>query len=146
MSIVHEFVHKTTIEKTSAMRTVKCLFCFVSVAKDLLTHNTWRVSLLYESLNVYWRLMTRWRSLCTMNNYKISHPNELWSDSSDHFAEQRTSHTDHKERVSPQYALLNGEQGQMTDWMIWNNENNYEVSLLYGPACGHAAGLILWMI
>jgi len=35
-----------------------------------------------------------------MNNYEVSHPNELSSDSSDHFAEQRTSHTDDKEKVS----------------------------------------------
>ena len=37
-----------------------------------------------------------------MNNYEVSHPNELWSDSSDHFAEQRTSQTDDKEKVSLQ--------------------------------------------
>ncbi len=81
-----------------------------------------------------------------MNNYTVFHPNELLSASSDHPEEQRTSHTDHKEKVSPQYELLNGGQGRMTDWMTWNNEDTYEVSLLYGLACGHEAGLILWMI
>jgi hypothetical protein len=37
-----------------------------------------------------------------MNNYEVSHPNELRSDSSDHLAEQRNSHTDDKEKVSLQ--------------------------------------------
>ena len=37
-----------------------------------------------------------------MNNYTVFHPNELVSASSDHPEEQRTSHTDHKEKVSLQ--------------------------------------------
>ncbi len=79
-----------------------------------------------------------------MNNYMVFHPNELLSASSDHPAEQRSSHTDHLESFSPlQYEFSNGEQGRLTDSVTWNNENNYEVSLLYGLACGHADGLIL---
>jgi hypothetical protein len=50
-----------------------------------------------------------------MKNYMVFHPNELLSASSEHPAEQRTSHTDHKERVSPQYELSNGQQGRLTD-------------------------------
>jgi hypothetical protein len=42
-----------------------------------------------------------------MNNNMVSHQNELLSASSDHYAEQRTSHTDHKERVSLLYEPLN---------------------------------------
>jgi hypothetical protein len=45
----------------------------------------------------------------------VSHQNELLSASSDHCAEQRTSDIDHKERVSPQYELSNGEKGRMID-------------------------------
>jgi hypothetical protein len=30
--------------------------------------------------------------------------------------------------------------------MTWNNEDIYEVSLQYELSCGHAAGLIQWMI
>jgi hypothetical protein len=41
--------------------------------------------------------------------------NKHLSDSSEHYAEQRTSHTDHKERVSHQYEFSNGEQEQLTD-------------------------------
>ena len=37
-----------------------------------------------------------------MINYMVFHPNELLSASSEHPAEQRTSHTDHKEKVSLQ--------------------------------------------
>ena len=44
-----------------------------------------------------------------MNNYMVSHQNELLSASSDHCAEQKTSHTDHKERVSLKYELSKGE-------------------------------------
>jgi len=50
-----------------------------------------------------------------MNNYKVFHLNEFLSASSDDQAKQRASHTDHKERVSPQYELSNGEQGWLND-------------------------------
>ncbi len=42
-------------------------------------------------------------------NFTVVHPNELLSASSDHHAEQKTSHTDHKEKVSLKYELSNGE-------------------------------------
>jgi hypothetical protein len=42
-----------------------------------------------------------------MNNHMVSHPNELLSVSSEHNSEQRSSHTDHKERVSLLYEPLN---------------------------------------
>ena len=77
-----------------------------------------------------------------MNNYRVSHPNELLSASSDHCAEQRTSHTDHKERVSPQYEFSNGGQGRLTDRITWNNEGNYKVFLQYGLSYGLAAALM----
>jgi hypothetical protein len=45
----------------------------------------------------------------------VFHPNEFLSASSDDQAKQRASHTDHKERVSPQYKFSNGGQEQLTD-------------------------------
>jgi hypothetical protein len=122
---------------------IRVLLLFGQSNKRFWTHSTLnQVSLLYESLNVSWGMTTHWRSLQTVNNYMVSHQNELLSASSDHCAEQRASNIDHKERVSPQYELSNGEKGRMIDWMTWNIENNYKVSLQYELSCGHSACLI----
>ena len=72
-------------------------------------------------------MTTHWRSLHIVNNYRVSHPNELLSASSDHHAEQRTSHIDHKQRVSLLYEPLNVVWGNLTDWRILRTMSNYMV-------------------
>ena len=95
----------------------RVLLLFGQSNKRFWTHSTLnRVSLLYESLNVSWRMTTHWKTLHTVNNYMVSHQNELLSASSDHCAEQRISHNDHKERVSFLYEPLNVVWGNLTDW------------------------------
>jgi hypothetical protein len=126
----------------------------------LSTKNNWKAFLQYALLNVFVNYGATKKLRDTVSRQKYSSLcefayalqvssltlNEHLSDSSEHYAEQRTSHTDHKERVSHQYEFSNGEQEQLTDWMTWNIEDIYEVSLQYELSCGHAAGLIQWMI